>query len=64
MKIIYIYIKFELSKFHPLVTADLTAFCLLHRESLQNSLSFVESEPILTWVLSKPEFGFYSGLSF
>ena len=28
------------------------------RESLQNSLSLVESEPILTWVLSKPEFGF------
>jgi len=34
-----------------LVTADLTAFCLLRRENLQNSLSLVKSEPILTWVL-------------
>ena len=49
---------------HLLVTADLTTFSLLQRESLLNSLSLVESEPILTWVLSKPEFGFYSGLSF
>ena len=45
-------------------TVDLTAFCLLQRESLLNSLSLVESEPILTWVLSKPQFGFYSDLSF
>ena len=64
MKIMYlvIYIKFEFSCL--LVTADLRTFCLLRRESLQNSLSLVKSEPILTWVLSKPEFGFYSGLSF
>jgi len=27
-------------------------------------ISLVKSEPILTWVLSKPEFEFYSGLNF
>ena len=38
--------------------------CLLQRKSFLNSLSFVESEQILTSVLSEPETGVYSDLSF
>ena len=63
MKIMYLH-KVWIFEIHLLVTADLMKFCLQQRESLLISLSLVESEPILTWVLSKPEFGFYSGLSF